>query len=148
VPALLASLSIAASNAQAKQATVQAHQTRSTRYRWLIAAPNTAADLAAGWILSYSAHFPCMVYSLATGDQATGGKTAYQFKPEGSTVLDRFGVWVLNVLSSTVHGMMNPHQHVRLTTVKTAQRLAARFERFHHTEQAILVLSPSDLAAG
>jgi hypothetical protein len=86
-----------------------------------------------------------MVYGLANGDRGATNTSAYQFKPEGTTVLDRLGVWLLNVLSDAVHGMMNPQKNAPLTSVKTAQRLAARFASLSPIN-GLTALTPADLA--
>lgn len=142
VPALLARLS---SHAMACQPPVA--------MRWLVVAPHTSTAVASGWVAAYSAHLPCTVYGLDNAAQALR-KQAYRFKPEGATVLDRLGVWVLNLLSDAVHGMMNPNQSATLGSVKTAQRLVARFclaVPAHGAGMAIAplaVITPQDLAAG
>ncbi len=111
--------------------------------RYLVLAPHLPLALASSWLQSYSAHAPCMVYGLADGARALSA-VAYRFKPVGTTVLDRLGVWVLNMLSSTAHGMLNANDKPPLTQVKTAQRLAARFAAFD-AKQGITALSPADL---
>jgi hypothetical protein len=133
VPALLSRVSIASSAMLGMQ------------QRWFIVAPGTAAPLGSTWAAAYSAHMPCLVYGLAIGDRSTASKTAYQFKPEGNTMLDRLGVWVLNVLSNTAHGMMNPQKTAPLTAVKTAQRLTARFAALS-PGAGLTILTPADLA--
>jgi hypothetical protein len=132
VPPILSRVSIATSTVPA------------TQQRWLIVAPSTAVAVAGAWAATYSAHLPSMVYGLANGERGAASKTAYQFKPEGNTVLDRLGVWVLNVLSNAAHGMMNPQKTAPLTAVKTAQRLAARFVMLSPVA-GLTVLTPSDL---
>jgi hypothetical protein len=112
--------------------------------RWVIVTPSTAVTVVSAWAATYSAHLPCLIYGLASGDRSTTSKTAYQFKPEGNTVLDRLGVWVLNVLSNATHGMMNPQKTAPLTAVKTSQRLAARFATLSPVA-GLTVLTPSDL---
>jgi hypothetical protein len=133
VPALLSRVSIASNAVLGMQ------------QRWFVVAPGTAAaPLGSAWATAYSTHMPCLVYGLASGDRSAASKTAYQFKPEGNTMLDRLGVWVLNVLSNTAHGMMNPQKTAPLTAVKTAQRLAARFATLSPVA-GLTVLTPSDL---
>jgi hypothetical protein len=118
-----------------------------TPMRWLLAAPESDVTTASTWVSAYCAHTPCVVYGLPANARAGAThKAAYRFKPEGNTVLDRLGVWVLNLLSGAVHGMLNPQQQAPLSAVKTAQRLAARFAGLA-ADAAEHRLSPSDLAA-
>jgi hypothetical protein len=119
--------------------------------RWLLASSAHSAALVGSWAAAYSVHTPCMVFGLQAGRGAAASQQPYQFQPQGSSLLDRAGVWVLNVLSSTAHGMLNPQKTAPLTTVKTAQRLVQRFHRFHRFTQAhaaaagVTVLTPADL---
>jgi hypothetical protein len=142
VPALLRSIdsACAATPVQTRPAPPAAH--------WLLASSAHSAALVGSWAAAYSTHTPCMVFGLEAGRGAAASQQPYQFQPQGSSFLDRAGVWVLNVLSSTAHGMLNPQKNAPLTTVKTAQRLVQRFHRFtqaHPAAAGVTVLTPADL---
>jgi hypothetical protein len=87
-----------------------------------------------------------MAYGTAAGRASNTPKSAYQFKPQAQSLLDRLGVWVLNVLSNAAHGMLNPQTAAPLTAVKTAQRLVQRFEALPEVATGLVtVLQASDL---
>ncbi len=119
------------------------------RLRYLLLAPAMAASQASAFLGSYAAHGACMVYGNADGKVGASKQGAYQFQAQAQSVLDRLGVWVLNVLSNAAHSMLNQQNGAPfLRSVKIAQRLAQRFEAL--TMQAsgsITVLTPDDLKA-
>jgi hypothetical protein len=119
----------------------------SAQVRYLFLAPAMAASQASAFLASYAAHGACMVYGNADGKVGSSNKGAYQFKPQTQSLLDRLGVWVLNVLSNAAHGMLNQQNGAPfLTSVKIAQRLVQRFEALAlPATGAITVLKPDDL---
>ena len=131
VPALLAQcdalcLAYAQANPYANQDTNQdalenaPENSKHVRYLLLCpAAPHTSSALGA-----VSAHSACWVY---VGDGKPSSTQAYQFKPQGNSLLDKLGMWVLNTLSGVAHGLMNPDKTAPLSSVKTAQRLVGLF---------------------
>jgi hypothetical protein len=120
--------------------------TSTAQLRYLLVTPMLASSQASSFLSSYAGHSACMVYGMPDSTTNNHSKKAYQFKPQAQTLLDRLGVWVLNALSGVAHGMLNPQTTVPLTSVKTAQHLAQRFDKLTgQSSGSVIVLQPKDL---
>lgn len=121
----------------------------SAQLRYLLLAPAMAASQASAFLSTYAAHGACMVYGNDDGKVGSSNKGAYQFQPQAHSLLDRLGVWVLNVLSNAAHSMLNQQNGAPfLTTVKIAQRLAQRFDALAlQATGSIALVRPNDLNA-
>jgi hypothetical protein len=132
VPALLKQLS---------DACVQAPQLPVLQY--CLSSTAVSVDDGALCVGSYVQGRFGLVYGTPASNQHRQRSSAYQFKPAANSLLDRLGVWVLNVLSNVVHGMLNPQSQAPLTATKIAQRLFARFEQ---GGQGVLTLTAAELS--
>lgn len=113
------------------------------RSRWCLISTEAPKAQLADMLESYASTSECLVYGLAQGEQAL--KTPYLFTALGTGLLDRVGVWVLNILANTMRQMVSSKSNVPLTNIKVAQRLMQQFDLLDGIERKMLLLSREDL---